>query len=97
MNNGTSAEKWRQPYDFGKPFDNRRPAKLGILQESVLDGRKTFEEARHDFIISIVVWALHKHNGNITQAAKHIGMNRTTLSELWKKYRQRPHLLNPKD
>jgi transcriptional regulator with PAS, ATPase and Fis domain len=71
----------REPYNFGRPFDNRRPARLSILQDTVLDGRKSFDEAREDFVLSIILWALKKNKGNQAAAARQLGILRQTLAE----------------
>ena len=71
----------REPYDFGRPFDNRRPARLSILQDAVLDGRKSFDEARDDFVLSIIMWALKKNDGNQAAAARQLDILRQTLAE----------------
>ena len=82
MNNGSQRSDQREPYNFGRPFDNRRPARLSVLQHMCIEGHRSFDDVVADFKASLVAWALAKFSGNQTKAARYLCIKRSTLVEI---------------
>jgi DNA-binding NtrC family response regulator len=59
-----------------------KPASLSPLQAAVLRKEQTLKEAKEAFMINIVFWALEKAKGNQTEAAKILGITRTSIVEI---------------
>jgi DNA-binding NtrC family response regulator len=69
----------RQAYDFGTKQEKNKPKALSPLQHAVLDGRKSIKEAREDFIINLILYALKHHGHNLSAVSRALQVNRPTL------------------
>jgi DNA-binding NtrC family response regulator len=69
----------RQPYNFGTKENKPKAKPLSPLQHAVLDGRKSLKEAREDFIINIILYAMRHHGHNLSAVSRDLKVNRPTL------------------
>jgi DNA-binding NtrC family response regulator len=69
----------RQPYNFGSKENQPKAKPLSPLQHAVLDGRKSIREAKEDFIINIILYAMKHHGHNLSAVSRMLHVNRPTL------------------
>jgi DNA-binding NtrC family response regulator len=69
----------RQAYNFGTKEDKPKAKPLSPLQHAVLDGRKSIREAKEDFIINIILYAMKHHGHNLSAVSRMLHVNRPTL------------------
>jgi rRNA maturation endonuclease Nob1 len=62
---------------------------MKALEDAVLDGKTSFADAMNEFSRTIIASVLRYHEGNVTETAKSLGINRQSLSMMLQR-RMRP-------